>query len=196
MNFNMHFNLQGKHAFLSASKYAWIRYDTDKLADTFRKALSAQEGTELHEIAAALIKKGLKLRGMNTTMAMYVNDAIGFRMTPEQVLYYSDNCFGTADAISYRLEKGRYVLRIHDLKNGESPAKMDQLKIYAAIFCHEYQILPGTIDIELRIYQLDEIVICNLDTNPDLIPEVVEIMSLMKTYSDLLDTWKEEVLAT
>jgi hypothetical protein len=191
MNFNTHFNLQGKHAFLSASKYAWIRYDEEQLAETFRKALAAQEGSELHDIASLLIKKGLKLRGSNTTMAMYVNDAIGFRMTPEQVLYYSDNCFGTADAISFR----NNMLRIHDLKTGETPAKMDQLMVYAAMFCHEYQILPGSIDIELRIYQMDEIKYCNLETNPDLVPEIVEIMSLMKSYSDLLDSWKEEALA-
>ena len=191
MNFNTHFNLQGKHAFLSASKYAWIRYTPEQLADTFRKALAAQEGTELHDIAASLIKKGLKLRGSNTTMAMYVNDAIGYRMEPEQVLYYSDSCFGTADAIGYR----NNVLRIFDLKTGESPAKMDQLKIYAAIFCHEYQILPGTLDLDLRIYQLDDIKYCNLDTDPDLVPEIVEIMSTMKVYSDLIETWKEEALA-
>lgn len=191
MNFNTHFNLQGKHAFLSASKYAWIRYTPEQLAETFRKALAAQEGTELHEIAAALINKGLKLRGANTTMAMYVNDAIGYRMKPEQVLYYSDACFGTADAIGFR----NNFLRIHDLKTGESPAKMDQLKIYAAIFCHEYQILPGSIDIELRIYQMDDIQYCNLETNPDLVPEIVEIMSTMKIYSDLIESWKEEALA-
>lgn len=191
MNFNTHFNLQGKHAFLSASKYAWIRYTPEQLAETFRKALAAQEGTELHEIAAALINKGLKLRGANTTMAMYVNDAIGFRMKPEQVLYYSDSCFGTADAIGFR----NNFLRIHDLKTGESPAKMDQLKIYAAIFCHEYQILPGSIDIELRIYQMDDIQYCNLETNPDLVPEIVEIMSTMKIYSEMIETWREEALA-
>lgn len=190
MNFNTHFNLQGKHAFLSASKYAWIRYTPEQLANTFRKALAAQEGTELHDIAASLIKKGLKLRGANTTMAMYVNDAIGFRMEPEQVLYYSDSCFGTADAIGFR----NNFLRIHDLKTGESPAKMDQLKIYAAIFCYEYQILPGSIDMEFRIYQNDDIEYCNLETNPDLVPEIVDIMSTMKTYSDLIESWREEAL--
>jgi hypothetical protein len=188
MSFNQHYNLQGKHAFLSASKYSWIRYTPEDLAETFRKALAAQEGTELHELAATLISKGLKLRGSNTTMAMYVNDAIGFRMTPEQVLYYSDNCFGTADAISFR----NGMLRIHDLKTGESPAKFDQLKIYAAIFCHEYKVPPGSIDMEFRIYQMDDIKYCNQDTEPDLIPEIVQIMSTMEIYSALIDTWKEE----
>lgn len=188
MNFNQHYNLHGKHAFLSASKYSWIRYTPEQLAETFRKALAAQEGTELHELAATLILKGLKLRGSNTTMAMYVNDAIGFRMTPEQVLYYSDNCFGTADAISFR----NGLLRIHDLKTGESPAKFDQLKIYAAIFCHEYNIPPGSIDMEFRIYQMDEIKYCNVDTDPDLVPEIAEITSRMHMFDSLLNTWKEE----
>jgi hypothetical protein len=123
MNFNQHFHLAGKHAFLSARKYAWIRYDEENLAESFAKALAAQEGTELHEIAASLIRKGLKLRGTSQTMAMYVNDAIGYRMTPEQILFYSENCFGTADAISFRSE----LLRIHDLKTGVSNASMDQL---------------------------------------------------------------------
>lgn len=188
MNFNQHYNLQGKHAFLSASKYSWIRYTPEQLAETFRKALAAQEGTELHELAATLITKGLKLRGSNTTMAMYVNDAIGFRMTPEQVLYYSDNCFGTADAISFR----NGLLRIHDLKTGESPAKFDQLKIYAAIFCNEYNIPPGTIDMEFRIYQMDEIKYCNIETDPDLVPEIADILNQMEMFDKLLDTWKEE----
>lgn len=192
MNFNQHYNLQGKHAFLSASKYSWIRYTPEQLADTFRKALAAQEGSELHELAATLITKGLKLRGSNTTMAMYVNDAIGFRMTPEQVLYYSDNCFGTADAISFRMEKGVMVLRIHDLKTGESPAKFDQLKIYAAMFCNEYNIIPGSIEMEFRIYQMDEIKYCNLETDPDLVLEIVDILNQMEMFDALLNSWKEE----
>jgi hypothetical protein len=33
---------------------------------------------------------------------MYVNDAIGYQMTPEQPIYYSENCVGTADAISFK----------------------------------------------------------------------------------------------
>ena len=30
----------------------------------------------------------------------YVNDGVGFKLTPEQILYYSPYCYGTADAIS------------------------------------------------------------------------------------------------
>ena len=74
-------------------------------------------------------------------------------MIPEQPLYYSPNCFGTADTISFKKE----LLRIHDLKTGETPASIHQLEIYAALFCLEYGIPPSDIDIELRIYQLDEV---------------------------------------
>jgi hypothetical protein len=84
---------------------------------------------------------------------MYVNDAIGFRMTPEQPLYYSNNCFGTTDAICFRQK----TLRIHDLKTGSSLTSMKQLEIYAAIFCLEYSEIPEAI--ELRIYQNDQIIV-------------------------------------
>jgi hypothetical protein len=191
MNFNTHFHLAGKHAFLSASKYHWIRYDEQKLADSFANVLAAQEGTELHGIAASLISKGLKLRGTSQTMAMYVNDAIGYRMTPEQILYYSENCFGTADAISFRQE----LLRIHDLKTGFSKASMDQLKIYTAMFCLEYGIPPGSIGIELRIYQNDAIEMINTEVYSDLVPEVAQIMSLIESYDKLVDTMKAEALS-
>lgn len=85
---------------------------------------------------------------------MYVNDAIGFKMTPEQPLYFSENCFGTADVISFKND----FLRIHDLKTGETPASMHQLEIYFALFCLEYGISPSSIGSELRIYQSDQII--------------------------------------
>ena len=87
---------------------------------------------------------------------MYVNDAIGFGMRPEQPLYFSQNCFGTADAICFK----KNYLRIHDLKTGEEPASLHQLEIYASIFCLEYNVDPESLDgIELRIYQNDDILI-------------------------------------
>ena len=33
MNFNNHSNLEGQHAFLGASKYHWINYGEDKVAE-------------------------------------------------------------------------------------------------------------------------------------------------------------------
>ena len=155
MNFNPHSNLVGKHAFLSASKYHWINYDEEKLANSFRKYLAVQRGTRLHEFASECISLGIKLPRSKKTLNMYVNDAIGFKMTPEQPLYYSDNCFGTADTICFKND----ILRIHDYKSGETPASMAQLEVYTALFCLEYGISPSDISTELRIYQSDEVLI-------------------------------------
>ena len=130
MNFTKHSNLVGQHAFLGASKYHWLNYSDDKLASVFYKALAAQRGVELHAFAAQCIKLGQKLPASHQTLNLYVNDAIGYKMRPEQVLYYSDNCFGTADCISFRKD----FLRIHDLKTGETLANMGQLCIYTALF--------------------------------------------------------------
>ena len=155
MNFIRHSDLEGQHAFLGASKYHWINYDEQKVADSYTKFLAVQKGTLLHDFAAQCIRLGQKLPRSQKTLNMYVNDAIGFKMTPEQVLFYSENCFGTADAISFR----NNFLRIHDYKSGVIPAHMEQLMIYAALFCLEYKYKPSEIDIELRIYQSDEIIV-------------------------------------
>lgn len=167
MNFIKHSDLEGQHAFLGASKYHWINYDEQKVADAYSKFLAVQKGTVLHDFAAQCIKLGQKLPRSQKTLNMYVNDAIGFKMTPEQVLFYSENCFGTADAISFRDN----VLRIHDYKSGVIPAHMEQLMIYAALFCLEYKYKPSEIEIELRIYQSDEIVVHN--------PEPEEIFTII-----------------
>ena len=151
MNFNKHSDLIGQHAFLGASKYHWLNYDDDKLIQSYLNSLAVQKGTELHELASNLIRLGVRLPKSKTTLNMYVNDAIAYRLIPEQPLYFSRNCFGTADAISFN-EKNRF-LRIHDLKTGVTPAHMEQLEIYAALFCLEYHVQPTDIGMELRIYQ-------------------------------------------
>ena len=51
------------------------------------------------------------------------------------------------------------MLRIHDLKTGTRPVHIEQLEIYAALFCLEYKVKPSEIKIELRIYQNDEILV-------------------------------------
>ena len=153
MNFNDHSRLAGSHAFLSASNYHWINYDLDKLTERWKTATAAAKGTELHEFASQAIRLGIKLPKTTKTMNMYVNDAIGYRMTPEQVLFYSVNSFGTADAISFK----RNLLRIPDLKTGVTKASMHQLEVYAALFCLEYNFKPFDIDILLRLYQNDEV---------------------------------------
>lgn len=154
MNFIQHSELRDQHAMFGASQYHWLNYDSNKLKEYYFKMMAKQRGTELHAFAAQCIKLGQKLPKSKRTLNMYVNDAIGFNMTPEQPLCYSANCFGTADAISFF----KNVLRIHDFKSGVIPAHMEQLMIYASLFCLEYNIKPTSIsNIELRIYQNDEI---------------------------------------
>lgn len=153
MHFNAHSNLVGKHAFLSPSNYHWINYDEDKLDRVFFMNEAAKRGVEIHALAHQAIRLGVKLPTTRKTLNMYVNDAIGYRMTPEQHLYYSDNCFGTADAIGFRANR----LRVHDLKTGVNEASIHQLEVYAALFCLEYRFKPFEIAIELRIYQNDEV---------------------------------------
>jgi Protein of unknown function (DUF2800) len=115
--------------------------------------MAARRGSDLHELAHEAIRLGVKLARSNKSLSTYVNDAIGYRMSCEQPLYYSENCFGTADTISFNRGK----LRIHDLKTGISATSEHQLEIYAALFCLEYGVSPFEIEIELRIYQRDEI---------------------------------------
>jgi hypothetical protein len=183
MNFNSHKNLEGQHAFLSASNYSWINYSEGKVVDAYAKWRAAQKGTLLHAFAAQCIILGQKLPRSEKTLNMYVNDAIGYKMTPEQVLYYSPNCFGTADTISFR----NNFLRIHDLKTGETPAKMEQLMIYAALFCLEYDYKPQDIQMELRIYQSDEVLVHN-PTIEDIFP----IMDRIVTFDKIINSMKEE----
>lgn len=183
MNFNNHSNLEGRHAFLGASKYHWINYDESKIAESYSKFLGVERGTVLHDFACQCIRLGQKLPKSKRTLNMYVNDAISYHMTPEQILYYSDNCFGTADAIMYRGN----TLRIHDLKTGIVPAHMEQLEIYAALFCLEYKKKPSDMDIELRLYQNNEILYFK-PTAEDIVP----IMDKIITFDKIIRRVKEQ----
>lgn len=167
MVFNKHSHLEGQHAFLSASKYHWVNYDEEKLVLSFTKFQAAQRGISLHNLARDCINLGVKLPKTNMALNLYVNDAIGFKMNTEQILFYSENCFGTADTISFR----KNILRIHDLKTGLVPASIKQLLIYASLFCLEYNVKPNDIEIELRLYQSDEVLIHK--------PENEELFSIM-----------------
>lgn len=157
MNWNKHSQYEGQHAFLGASNYHWLNYTDEKIASTYNNLLAKARGTELHEFAAQCIRLGQRLPKTKNTLNMYVNDAIGYKMTPEVVLFHSDNWFGTADTISFRDK----FLRIHDYKSGVTPAHIEQLEIYAALFCVEYKVNPEDIQIELRLYQNNEIVYAN-----------------------------------
>jgi hypothetical protein len=213
MTFNEHSDLVGKHAFLSPSKSYWLDYDEDKIRQSFKSSYSALIGTTLHSFAAKRIKKHKKLRKADVDSALFylldeqntggivipesivdidyiyptlmdfVNDGIGFHMTPEVVLYYSQNCFGTTDAISCI----NNVLRIHDLKTGTTPAHMEQLLIYAALFCFETKTKPSSLsEIELRIYQDHEI----LWDKPSA-EEIEECMETIRLGDKIVATMRE-----
>jgi len=168
VNFNTHSELQGKHAFLSPSNYHWLNYTDQKLEARFFSVSAAQRGTDLHDLAHRAINLGVKLSKTNKALSTYVNDAIGYKMSCEQPLYYSENCFGTADTISFRRNK----LRIHDLKTGLVVASEQQLEVYAALFCLEYSVDPYSIDVELRIYQREEIRV--FEPFPERIIEIMD----------------------
>lgn len=184
MKFDKHPELKGRHAYLGASKYAWLNYDDDKLKSSYASSFAQAIGTSIHELAANLISHRRKINKRDRNLILYkleqdyipasvvdtnyilnnlipyVSDAIDFGMETEVGLKYSEVCFGTTDAIQY-YEKER-LLRIHDLKTGTTPAHMEQLQIYEALFFLEYGdqlgIVPKDIDCELRIYQGGEIV--------------------------------------
>lgn len=183
MNFNKHWELSGKHAFLSASQYHWINYDEERLISVFKNWKAKERGTRLHEFACEAIELGVKLSHSKRTLNQYVNDAIGFGMSPEVILYYSDNCFGTADTIKFDGQE----LRIHDLKTGKTPASFHQLEIYAALFCLEYKVNPEDIDIVLRIYQLDDV----LESVPEAI-DIRNIMDIIVNFDKVLSGLREE----
>lgn len=183
MNFNQHYNLEGKHAFLGASQNTWLRKSDDELIESYKNAQAKELGTRIHALAEEHINLGIKMPRNNTTLNAYINDAIGYRMSPETVLYYSDLCFGTADAISFR----KNFLRIHDLKTGKVPAHIEQLMIYAALFCLEYGINPNNLDgCELAIYQNDDI----LKANPEA-TDISAIMTKIKHCDQVLQSQKE-----
>ena len=189
MNFINHTDLKGKHALLAPSQPHWLNYSEDDLYKKFVSTYAQSMGTLLHDLAETLIRNSIKLKKTDKTVVLvhllkndipraaididriynnfmnYVNDAIGFKLTPEQPLVYSEYCFGTADAISFR----NNLLRIHDYKSGTLPAKMEQLMVYAALFCLEYKFKPGEIEMELRIYLNDEIIFHN-PTADDIAP--------------------------
>ena len=157
MQWNDHSRIEGRHATFSASKYNWLNYTDDKLVTVYDNIKAKYRWTVLHAFATTCIRLVQNLPRSHKTLNQYVNDAIGFRMDPEVLLYYSDDFFGTDDTIAFRV----HLLRINDYKSGEIEAHMEQLLIYDALFCLEYAVSPYEIDHELRIYQNDDVSIYN-----------------------------------
>lgn len=177
MRWNRHLNLQGEHAFLSPSGYHWIHYTPNRLIERWTAAQAGAYGNMQHEYAMREIRAG-RISDLVGTVGLYINDAIKYRMICEQVLFYSENCFGTADTIAFRYNK----LRIHDLKTGVVKGSVHQLEVYAALFCLEYDKDPFSIKIELRIYQADEVVV--YDADPE---DIMYIMEKIQEFDRLLN---------
>lgn len=174
---------------MAPSNPAWLRYDDQKLERRFVEHLASLRGTEEHDFAARAIKLGHRMQELPKTINLYVNDCIGWRMAPEVLLYWSDFCFGTADAIGF--SKITKILRISDLKTGKTPTTMDQLLVYAALFCLEYEYKPWELEgVELRIYQSNKIK--EHFPDPD---EVFHAMDRILTGTRLLETVREEQMS-
>lgn len=183
MRWNDHSKYEGQHAFLSASKHYWINYDDEKLIFMYNAEQTTIKGTETHEFASLCIKRRQRLPKVKKTLEMFVNDAIGYKMRSEQLLFYSENCFGTADAISF---DGK-LLRIHDLKTGITKVHMEQLMVYAALFCLEYGVNPKDIKMELRIYWKNDILICEPPHEA-----IIQIMATIQRFDKIINKMKEE----
>lgn len=190
MQWNQHSSLRGMHALLGASKSHWLRYDDEKMRQYLISREAAAKGTRLHALAHMLIQERQKLPDNKKTLNRYVNDGIGYLMRSEQLLFYSEYCFGTADTISFREpneEKGRPAyLRISDLKTGDGKVSIEQLLIYAALFFLEYDkylwelgIRPADVKTELRIYQNDDVELWRADPE-DIIAIMDRIVSADK----------------
>jgi hypothetical protein len=185
LRFKKHSHLEGQHAFLSPSSYHWINYDEEKLAFRWKTLRASLEGVEQHRYAAICIEEGIVQDDETTTVGLYINQCIQFKMSAEVVLFYSPNAFGTVDAIAYR----HRLLRISDLKTGVSRTSEHQLEVYAAMFCLEYEIDPYSLrDIELRIYQDGKVRVYRGD------PYFIKgIMDKIVQFDAILNQLREEV---
>lgn len=186
MNFVKHLKLEGLHAPFSPSQSSWLRYDDDKALEVYRNKQAARIGSQLHDWAKTTIDLGIKQPKSKKTLYTYVNDAIGFKMDTEVVLFYSERFFGTADAICFR----NNFLRIHDLKTGKGgniEDHMEQLEIYAALFCLEYKYKPSDIGMELRVYKNDEVLVHNPEPE-----DILEVMEKIVHLNKLLEHYEME----
>lgn len=127
-------------------------------------------------------------RDVFDVLRLYINDGISFKMNVEQGLMYSENFFGHADTICFRDN----VLRIHDFKSGDLPAHMEQLKVYAALFCLEYGIKPSSITIILRMYQWDDIRELVINTETDGYEDFIMIIDKIVHSENILKKMKED----
>ena len=93
MIFRQHHELEGLHAPFGASRSSWLRYSDEKLVNSYQNMRASELGTRLHEWAKTTIDLGKKQPRSKKTIYAYVNDAIGFKMSTEVVLFYSERFF-------------------------------------------------------------------------------------------------------
>lgn len=115
------------------------------------------------------------------TVKSYINDCVGFHMDTEVLLDFSENFFGTSDAVKY----DGNGLKIFDLKTGSAPAKMEQPLVYAALYLLKNRIDPKTIPVELRIYQNNDI----LRARPTE-EEIIPVMNTIIHFDKIMDNFK------
>lgn len=209
IKWNIHKEYEGKHALMGASNPHWLNYDSKAFENKYYSRYSQEIGTALHQLAHDCIVGRIKLSKHDThlvemalfkafipkdaydpniilkTLMPFVNDAIGFHMSSEILLFVNEFCFGTTDAIVYNeYEK---ILRIHDYKSGSIPGKIEQIYIYMAMFCIEYNIDPRKLNlIEARIYQNCE---CLIDNPPAEV--ILNIINIIKNNTALVATYLE-----
>ena len=197
MIFVKHSNWEGKHSILSPSKWQWLNDDEESLKRRIISSYMPTVGKIIHDYACDRITYGQKLQktdkkdiifellrnevprfvvsglDMNTifeNLYNYINDCIGFRMSPEVGLGISDYGFGHTDCIGFNEKEN--LLRVFDLKTGKIPAHMEQLIVYCAYFCIEYHKKPYEFNSELRIYQNNEIIFHN--PQPEEVAPVID----------------------
>ena len=211
MKWNDHSMLKNTHALFSPSTSGWEKYTPERLQERYLTSYAADIGTAIHEEAMWHISKKISVKDaakgelklslykrpnlpddvidvldfdlIFSNYMLYVNDAIGFRMDPEVILYSNPLCYGTADAISFKDN----FLRIHDLKTGVSTPHIEQLYKYAALFCIEYRVDPRKIETELRIYQSNNDILVANPTADDIMPFVDQITQINKLNIDILE---------
>ena len=199
LNLDVNKKLVGTHALLSPSSPSWFRYSEEDIVRRYLNSYATTVGTLVHSYACDLISERMKLNQKDKkhlvfelrrhkipmdvidinyifpTLVRYVNDCIKFDMDPEVLLVYSKFCYGTTDAISF----DGNTLRISDLKTGRTPANLEQLEAYAALWYLYYAEDEGIdledIKIELRIYQGGDILV-GKPTAVDILPRVEQIV--------------------
>ena len=176
MSYQYSFDRLPDHAIFSPSQPSWLNYTEEQTIERYRKAQATEMGTRLHEWAAETISLNIRQSRTRKTLNMFINDAIGFHMIPEDDrthatrFVYSEFFFGTCDAYCYN----HGILRIHDLKTGKGPVHPEQLEIYAALFYLQEKLDPYKNQTILRIYQNDDVV--EWEPDPERIKGIMDLI--------------------